>query len=114
MPSLKICKNLKSLLLIICNIYEDETNEKIIENGEELLKVLINSAPTNLKEIRFYDYFKFSLENLEEFLEKWKGRPALSILASNTIYKGGDYMKLINKYKNEGVIKDLELNRIHF
>ena len=77
-----------------------------MENGEELLKVLISSAPANLREIRFFDDFKLSLENLEEFLEKWRGRPALSIITSNNIYKGEDYTKLINKYKNEGVIKD--------
>ena len=104
---LKVCKNLKSLSLIVLN-----NDYKEIE--EEILDILINSAPTNLREIGFFDDFRFSLENLEEFLEKWRGRPALSILTSNTIYKGEDYMKLINKYKNEGVIKDLELNRIHF
>jgi hypothetical protein len=104
---LKICKNLKSLLLIIYSEHEDETNEKIIENGEELLKVLINSTPTNLKEIRFFDYFKFSLENLEEFLGKWRGC-ALSILTSDPLYEGEDYKRLINKYKNYGVIKDFK------
>ncbi|CAB4496209.1 unnamed protein product [Rhizophagus irregularis] len=112
---LKNCKNLKSLLLIICNIYEEETEEKILENGEELLKVLISSTPSNLKEIRFYDYFKFSLENLEEFLGKWRGC-TLSMLTSDSFYERDDYKKLISKYKNDGVIKDfkyiseLELN----
>jgi hypothetical protein len=103
---LKICQNLKSLLLIIRNADIIETNEKRIKNGEKLLKILIRSAPTNLKEIRFYDDFKFSLENLEEFLEKWKGRSALSILTIDYIYMQDDYTKLINKYKEEGVIKD--------
>ncbi|GBB88125.1 hypothetical protein RclHR1_14640007 [Rhizophagus clarus] len=104
---LKVCKNLKSLLLTICNIYEEETNEKIIENGEELLKVLISSAPTNLKEIRFYDYFKFSLDNLEEFLGKWRGC-ALTMLTSDPLYEREDYKKLFYKYKNDGVIKDFK------
>jgi hypothetical protein len=103
---LRVCQNLKSLLLIISNIYEKETHEKIMENGEELIKILIKSAPTNLREIRFFDYFRFSLKNLELFLESRKGRPALSIITSDPIYKGEDYMKLINKYKNDGVIKD--------
>ncbi|GBC07417.1 hypothetical protein RclHR1_07450005 [Rhizophagus clarus] len=106
---LKVCRNLKSLLLTICYIYEEEiTSEKIVENGEELLKVLINSAPNNLKEIRFYNDFKFSLESLEEFLEKWRGRSALSILTSDSIYERENYKELINKYKNEGVIKDFK------
>ena len=46
---------------------------------------------------------------MEELLEKWRGRPALSILTSDTTYKEGDYMKLVNKYKNEGVIEDFRI-----
>src|SRR6266542_3522892 len=37
---LKVCQKLKSLLLIVFNFDENEINEKILENGEELLKVL--------------------------------------------------------------------------
>ncbi|CAB4477821.1 unnamed protein product [Rhizophagus irregularis] len=103
---LKICQNLKSLLLAI-HINDDVLPEEelLIEN-EEILKILIRSSPTNLKEIRFICDVEFSLETLEEFLEKWKGRPALSILTSNYIYREKNYKKLINKYKNNGVIKD--------
>jgi hypothetical protein len=101
---LKICQNLKSLLLVIYT-KELETEGKLLENGEELLKTLIKSAPTNLREIRFFHDFKFSLEALEEFLGKWKGC-ALSIITSDTIYEEENYVKLINKYKNDGVIKD--------
>src|SRR5438034_5546649 len=89
-------------------IENEESCEKSSENEEELLKILIRSASTNLRELRFFDDFKFSLEALEEFLEKWRGRPALSILTSDPIYKGDDYIKLINKYKNDGVIKDFK------
>ncbi|GBB89278.1 hypothetical protein RclHR1_15980004 [Rhizophagus clarus] len=102
---LRKCQNLKSLLLIISNIYEKETYEKIMESGEKLLNILIDAAPPNLREIRFFDYFRFSLKNLESFLKNWKGR-ALSIITSDPIYKGDDYVKLINKYKKLGVIKD--------
>ncbi|CAB4477698.1 unnamed protein product [Rhizophagus irregularis] len=103
---LKVCKNLKSILLVITDTPDDETYyEKIIESGDELLKVLISSAPTNLKEIRFFNHFKFSSKNLEEFLVKWKGY-ALSIITSNSLYEREDYRKLIDKYKNNGVIKD--------
>jgi hypothetical protein len=103
---LKICQNLKSLLLAIIIERDLRTNERSLENGKELLKILIRSAPTNLKEIRFYDDFKFSLENLEEFFEKWRGRTPLSIFTSDSIYEEENYKKLINKYKIEGVIKD--------
>ncbi|CAB4477685.1 unnamed protein product [Rhizophagus irregularis] len=86
------------------------------ENFTEFEKLLKKfSTPSNLKEIRFYDYFKFSLENLEEFLGKWRGC-TLSMLTSDSFYERDDYKKLISKYKNDGVIKDfkyiseLELN----
>ncbi|EXX67828.1 uncharacterized protein OCT59_003427 [Rhizophagus irregularis] len=105
---LQVCQNLKSLLLITSNRYIYETEKEILENREEILKLLIKSAPTNLREIRFLDEFNVSLEVLEEFLEKWRGRPALSILTSNSIYEGEDYKNLINKYKNNGVIKNFK------
>ncbi|PKK66033.1 hypothetical protein RhiirC2_785325 [Rhizophagus irregularis] len=101
---LKVCQNLKSLLLIIYNLDETETDEKILENGKQVLNILIKSAPTNLREIRFFDHIKFSLEDLEEFFGNWKGR-SLSILTSDSLYEGDDYLKLINKYKNNGIIK---------
>jgi hypothetical protein len=100
---LKVCQNLKSLLLVTSNYYI--TEEKNLENREEVLKILIKSAPTSLRELRFFDNFKFSLEALEEFFEKWRGRPALSILTTDSIYEGEDYKKLIDKYRNDGVIK---------
>jgi hypothetical protein len=105
---LKICKNLKSLLFVLTNMdMRGETNEKMLKNGEILLQILIKLAPTNLKEIRFYNGdFKFSLENMEEFFERWRGRTALSILTSDSLYKREDYKKLIDKYKNGGIIKD--------
>jgi hypothetical protein len=113
---LKVCQNLKSLLLITSNFYIRETEEKILKNGEEILKILIKSAPTNLREIRFFNDFKFSLKALKEFLKSWKGC-ALTIITSDTIYEGEDYKELINKYKNDGVIKDFKcesLENIHF
>jgi hypothetical protein len=110
---LKICQKIKSLLLAIIIERDKITDERNWENGKELLKILIRSAPTNLKEIRFYDDFKFSLKNLEEFLEKWRGRSVLSIFTSDSIYEGENYKKLINKYKIEGVIKDFKHVRYH-
>jgi hypothetical protein len=103
---LKICKNLKSLLLVILNLDKIETINEKMKNGEKLLQILIRSAPTNLKEIRFFDKFRFSLENLKEFFERWRGRSALSILTSDFLYEREDYKKLIDKYKNDGIIKD--------
>ncbi|PKC61765.1 hypothetical protein RhiirA1_523661 [Rhizophagus irregularis] len=103
---LKICQNLKSLLLLIFS--DIETNEEYLKNGEILLKILTRSASSNLKEIRICNGIKFSLENLEEFFEKWKGKHALSILTVDPIYLEEDYTKLINKYKSDGIIKDFK------
>ncbi|CAB4477765.1 unnamed protein product [Rhizophagus irregularis] len=110
---LKVCQNLKLLLLVIFDHTYEESfyDEKVLEYGEILLKILISSKPTNIKEIRFYGDFKFSLEVLEEFLRKWEGC-AISILISsyisshNNIYEEEDYKKLIDNYKNNGIIKD--------
>jgi hypothetical protein len=105
---LRICQNLKSLLIVILNTDKVESSEEISKNGEKLLEILIRSASANLKEIRFYDDFKFSLKILEEFLEKWRGRSLLSIFTSDFIYEEENYKKLISKYKLDGVIKDFK------
>ena len=94
--------------MFISVVYFEDEEETYEETGEKLLEALIRSAPINLREIRFFRGFKFSLKNLEEFLEKWRGRPALSIITSDPIYNGEDYIKLINKYKNDGAIKDFK------
>ncbi|RIA98934.1 hypothetical protein C1645_587756 [Glomus cerebriforme] len=101
---LKACQNLKSIILFMN--YEFKTNEEKVSDGEGLLEIFIRSAPSSLREIRFFDHFKLSLETLETFLIKWKSRPALSILTSDYIYGEENYTTLINKYKNNGVIKD--------
>ncbi|CAB4402142.1 unnamed protein product [Rhizophagus irregularis] len=105
---LKVCQNLKSLLLIRTNMYEKGSEE----NLENLLKLLIKSAPNNLRELRFLIKFEFSLKVLEEFLKEWRGRPALSILTSDPIYENEDYKNLINNYKNEGIIKTFKVESI--
>ena len=78
----------------------------ICHTNTEFLKVLNRSAPINLREIRFH--YKFSLETLEEFLENWKGRPALSILTSNHGYENEEYIEIVSRYKNDGVLKDFK------
>ncbi|CAB4442195.1 unnamed protein product [Rhizophagus irregularis] len=108
---LKRCQNLKSLLIVIFDNYDD-TYEDYLKYGKELLKILIRSEPTNFKEIRFSRKFKFSLEILEEFLENWRGRRALSLFTTDPIYIEEDYTELINKYKSNGVVKDFEYGPI--
>jgi hypothetical protein len=104
---LKVCQNLKSLLIIL-SMERSSSYEQMLEKGNTLLRILLRSAPMNLREIRFFDNFKFSLKNLEEFFKKWKCRSALSIFTSDPIYRTEEYIRLINKYKNMGIIKEFK------
>ncbi|GES75936.1 hypothetical protein GLOIN_2v1764020 [Rhizophagus clarus] len=108
---LEVCQNLKSLLLIIR--YHVEAEEEFFKNEEEILKILIRSKPTNLREIKFFHEFRCSLKALEEFFEKWNGH-ALSIVTSDYIHGGNDqhFVELINKYKDNGVLKDFKCETI--
>ena len=76
----------------------------------KIFQVKKHILPT-IKKIQIYDNsIKFSLKALETFFEKWRGRPAITIFTSQSYYYSGkDYKKLINKYKNDGVIKDFFL-----
>ncbi|GBC38787.2 hypothetical protein GLOIN_2v1764020 [Rhizophagus irregularis DAOM 181602=DAOM 197198] len=89
-------------------IYHDDFDEdslNFIQPEDELLEIIIRSAPNNLSEIRFFDDIQFTLEELETFFDKWKGRPALSMFTSDSIYGEKEYVALIDRYKNDGVIK---------
>jgi hypothetical protein len=78
---LRCCPNLKKLFLIIDDNCDGTWNyEQGSENIKHLLKLLIRSAPTGLKDIRiFNDYIPY-LESLE-ILEQWSDR-------CTTIYLG--------------------------
>jgi len=104
----KNCQKLK--VLSIYMVHMDEINEeKLLGYGEKLSKALIEFAPKNLRTIKFSEYdFKFSLKTLESLLEGWRGRTALSVITSDQIYEKEEYMEIINKYKNDGVIKDFK------
>ncbi|PKC04824.1 hypothetical protein RhiirA5_502508 [Rhizophagus irregularis] len=104
---LKKCQKLRSL-----NFKETYYEEgKELEFGDYLLNVLIREASANLREIRITYNIKFSLKTLETFLEKWKGRPAVSMFLEETFFyrKNNSYMKLFDKYKIEGVIKKINV-----
>ncbi|EXX56708.1 uncharacterized protein OCT59_029099 [Rhizophagus irregularis] len=103
---LKKCQNLRSLN------FKDACYEKkeALEFGDYLSNVLIREASTNLIDIGIpYSDIEFSLVTLEKFFEKWKGRPAVSLYFDNTYFYREDnsYMKLFDKYKIEGVIKNI-------
>src|SRR6266542_6641726 len=86
---LGICQNLKVLLLKILYDEVEIPHEEKLKDGEIILNILINSSPNNLRELRFFDEFEFSLENLEEFFENWSGQQ-LSIITRNSVYIESD------------------------
>ncbi|GBB90138.1 hypothetical protein RclHR1_01700001 [Rhizophagus clarus] len=102
---LKKCQKLRSLHFKK-TYYE---KEKELEFGKYLLNVLVREASINLKEIRIPSDIRFSSITLETFFEKWKGRPAITILMDEPqFYQSDDsYKKLISKYK--GVIKHINI-----
>ncbi|CAB4476669.1 unnamed protein product [Rhizophagus irregularis] len=104
---LKKCQKLRSL-----NFKETYYEEgKELEFGDYLSNVLIREASTNLREIRIPYNIKFSLKTLETFLEKWKGRPAVSMYLEEAYFyrENNSYMKLFDQYKIEGVIKNINV-----
>jgi hypothetical protein len=104
---LRKCQNLRSLHF--AETYYDEEDE--LEYGDYLSSVLIRDASTNLRVIYIPYNIKFSLKTLETFFENWKGRAAISIFMGTPYFyrKHDSYMKLINKYKIEGVIKYIDV-----
>ncbi|CAG8434032.1 9719_t:CDS:1 [Funneliformis mosseae] len=119
---LKTCLKLNSLLLKIACSYHDEKSleEARLETGEELSNLLIKSTPDNLREIRLGEMVshtygvKFSLETLDALLDNWRGR---SIITSDESYKKEEYMEIINKYMDDGVIKKFKCVKpweVHF
>ncbi|RIA86101.1 hypothetical protein C1645_829765 [Glomus cerebriforme] len=87
------------------NFNEDSLNfiRKVCDHCPLIEYLTLAFSPT--KE-HFTEFKKLLKVSLEEFLKKWKGRPALSIITTDHIYNGEDYIKLINEYKNDGIIKD--------
>ncbi|GBC31904.2 hypothetical protein GLOIN_2v1778669 [Rhizophagus irregularis DAOM 181602=DAOM 197198] len=96
-------KNLVYHDLEILNIEFNKLNviSSIIENGGGRLKKIL-FRPYDTIDFEFNDNFNESSLN---FIQKWRGCP-LSILTSDSIYESEDYKKLIDKYKNDGIIKD--------
>ncbi|GBC46108.2 hypothetical protein GLOIN_2v1764020 [Rhizophagus irregularis DAOM 181602=DAOM 197198] len=102
----------KKLEMNLRSLYFEKEHEKgkDLEYGDYLSNVLIKEAPTNLSKIGIPRGIRFSLETLEAFFEKWKGRQAISIhIVEYYIYQTDSYMKLVDKYKIEGVIKDINI-----
>ncbi|CAG8458388.1 6642_t:CDS:2 [Funneliformis mosseae] len=96
---LKTCQNLKALSLnikIINDVLSFKFNETMLESEKGLSKVMIKSAPVNLKELRLDGYYHFILssETLKTHLENWSGRRPFSIFVSDSHYEIEEYRRL--------------------
>ena len=111
---LQAYQNLKvlSIFMVYMNQGIELPSEKEkLEYGEKLSKALIDFAPKKLRAIWFSEFdFKFSLKTLETLLENWRSHTSLSIFTSDLDYGREEYMEIINKYKNDEVIKDFKYN----
>jgi hypothetical protein len=80
-----------------------------LEDGERVSKALIEFAPKSLRTIKFSkDDIQFSLNAFEALLKGWKERTSLSIITSNRVCENEEYMEIINKYRNNGMIENFE------
>ncbi|RIA92908.1 hypothetical protein C1645_820104 [Glomus cerebriforme] len=126
------CPRLKYVKLLLKGQYFDEIEQLLMNcqhleglyidadtqinnrRGDELLDKLIKSAPNSLFKIQL-NYFEFEMKNFDSFFIKWRCRRSLWLYLNNVNVKSDDDFKvefkdLIEKYKNEGVIKKYEFN----
>ncbi|GBC07856.1 hypothetical protein RclHR1_07730009 [Rhizophagus clarus] len=121
------CPNLKYLKIMVryCNILELETlliscqyldGLFLIVNDydrrdfwNELFKVLTKSSSIKLFKFKFYSYELPRLNSLKLFFDNWRGRHPmlLQFISDKTIN-----LKLIERYKAEGIIKKFDYDYI--
>ena len=105
------CQQLKSIKFSCDNEYLDI---------KDLLNIIINHSPKNFYELKLI-YPELYPENLESFFVSWKNRESkksISLIIVNDYYGyyndigvNGESMKIIEKYKNLGVIKKFETRK---
>ena len=82
-------------------------------NEKEVLETIAKHSPKNFYELKLYNNSEFIPENLESFFVSWKNRASkksLSLIIVDILSKvKEESMKIIEKYKNLGVIKKFEV-----
>ncbi|PKY48343.1 hypothetical protein RhiirA4_463918 [Rhizophagus irregularis] len=130
----RFCPNLKSLFTLFLD-NEIETLKAIFNNCQqlesikvwcgngylnesELFEALANYSPKNFNELEIYFIEREILsENLEKFFNNWKNRISQRSLSFIILIEDNDTtnmvnnenMKIIEKYKNLGIIKKFEI-----
>ncbi|RIA89035.1 hypothetical protein C1645_825395, partial [Glomus cerebriforme] len=91
---------------------------------KEILETVANHSPKNFYELKIYNISNSELlpEDLESFFISWKNRDSkkslnLIIIRNNYIISlevNEENMKIIEKYKNLGIIKKFEVREFEF
>ena len=101
------CQDLEGIV-IFCG--EGFSNEK------EVLKTVANHSPKKFCELKLINSELF-LEDLESFFINWENRASKKLISLILIddFKSLEYMKkIIEKYKNLGVIKKFETGMYYY
>ncbi|RGB31131.1 hypothetical protein C1646_764455 [Rhizophagus diaphanus] len=109
-------RNLRKMRRIFSNCMQLErlfliTNANVLPNGDKFLVIMSKMLSTTLKEFSFGDKFNFSLKGLESFFEDWKSENRSPFKFIHHYDDGmaylwtSDHDIIVNKYKNEGVIR---------
>ncbi|RIA81275.1 hypothetical protein C1645_837269 [Glomus cerebriforme] len=131
----KFCPNLKKLS-IMCNIELDTL--KIIFNScqylknikiwcgtywlkeKEILETIAKHSPKNFCKLKIYNCSnsELLLEDLESFFINWNNRELLTLIIINkysciSLEENEENMKIIEKYKNLGIIKKFEIKNYY-
>ncbi|CAB4376420.1 unnamed protein product [Rhizophagus irregularis] len=100
------CNKLRKLDIYI-NFEEDDGDDhghEII--CDEVLNYLLNYSSRNFDEFAFSEYWRFSVNNLKNFFEGWRGRKPIKFIThfDRCYYFTQEHVKIVQKYYDEGVI----------
>ncbi|PKB98274.1 hypothetical protein RhiirA5_431650 [Rhizophagus irregularis] len=102
------CTRLNILELYIVDIEDEE------DNCDEILNILADYSPKTFKIFSFNKDFIFSVDGLQNFFEKWRGRIPIKFVTRfyRCRYFTQEHIKIIKKYFDEGVV-DVKLSHLY-
>ena len=129
----KFCPNLKKLFVSVIDNYGLDMLKTIFNscqdlegivilcrerfsNEKEVLKTVANHSPKKFCELKLINS-ELLLEDLESFFINWENRASkksISLIFIDDYNNSLEYMKIIEKYKNLGVIKKFETGMYYY
>ncbi|CAG8694885.1 15925_t:CDS:2, partial [Rhizophagus irregularis] len=102
------CARLNKLELYIVDIEDEE------DNCDEILNILADYSSKTFKIFSFNKDFIFSVDGLQNFFEKWRGRIPIKFVTRfyRCRYFTQEHIKIIKKYFDEGVV-DAKLSHLY-